>query len=53
MNLEKAAWEFIKQNKNTFELTQLTIKMLENEVEKFPKAKGFIFDGFPRTTIQA
>ena len=25
---------------------QVTIKMLENEVEKFPKAKGFIFDGF-------
>ena len=32
---------------------QVTIKMLENEVEKFPKAKGFIFDGFPRTTTQA
>ena len=31
---------------------QVTIKMLENEVEKFPKAKGFIF-GFPRTTTQA
>ena len=32
---------------------QVTIKMLENEVEKFPKAKGFIFDVFPRTTTQA
>ena len=32
---------------------QVTIKMLENEVEKFPKAKGFIFDGFPRNIVQA
>jgi adenylate kinase len=27
--------------------------MLEAEVEKHPEAKGFIFDGFPRTTAQA
>ncbi|MFK8039243.1 MAG: adenylate kinase [Crocinitomicaceae bacterium] len=32
---------------------EVTIKMLESEVEKNPDAKGFIFDGFPRTTIQA
>ncbi len=31
----------------------VTIKMLEAEVEKNSTAKGFIFDGFPRTTTQA
>lgn len=31
----------------------VTISMLENEVEKHPSAKGFIFDGFPRTSAQA
>ena len=32
---------------------EVTIKMLESEVDKNPQAEGFIFDGFPRTTIQA
>jgi adenylate kinase len=32
---------------------EVTISMLEQEVEKRPDAKGFIFDGFPRTTAQA
>ncbi len=32
---------------------EVTIKMLEEEVEKNPEASGFIFDGFPRTTAQA
>lgn len=32
---------------------EVTIKMLEAEVNKNPNAKGFIFDGFPRTTAQA
>lgn len=32
---------------------QVTIKMLESELEKYPEAKGFIFDGFPRTSAQA
>ena len=32
---------------------EVTVKMLEAEVNKHPNAKGFIFDGFPRTTIQA
>lgn len=32
---------------------EVTIKMLESEVDKNPKAEGFIFDGFPRTTNQA
>jgi adenylate kinase len=31
----------------------VTIGMLNNKVEKHPEAKGFIFDGFPRTTPQA
>lgn len=32
---------------------QVTINMLKAEVEKQPEAKGFIFDGFPRTTAQS
>lgn len=32
---------------------EVTIKMLEAEVDKNPNAEGFIFDGFPRTTPQA
>jgi adenylate kinase len=32
---------------------EVTIKMLESEVDKNPTAEGFIFDGFPRTTPQA
>ncbi|WP_323053794.1 adenylate kinase [Galbibacter sp. EGI 63066] len=32
---------------------QVTIDMLNAEVEKNPEAKGFIFDGFPRTNAQA
>ena len=32
---------------------QVTIDMLEAEVDKNPQAKGFIFDGFPRTESQA
>lgn len=32
---------------------QVTIDMLEAEVENNPEAKGFIFDGFPRTQAQA
>ena len=31
----------------------VTIKMLEAEVNKSLNANGFIFDGFPRTTHQA
>lgn len=31
----------------------VTIEMLKAEVEKNPGAKGFIFDGFPRTESQA
>jgi adenylate kinase len=32
---------------------QVTISMLGQEVKQHPGAKGFIFDGFPRTTQQA
>lgn len=32
---------------------EVTIQMLESEVNKKPDSKGFIFDGFPRTTLQA
>jgi len=32
---------------------EVTINMLEAEAEKYPDAKGYIFDGFPRTTAQA
>lgn len=31
----------------------VTISMLESEVNKHTNPKGFIFDGFPRTTAQA
>ena len=32
---------------------EVTIKMLQEEIEKNPNAQGFIFDGFPRTIAQA
>lgn len=32
---------------------EVTIDMLKAEVEKNPDARGFIFDGFPRTEAQA
>lgn len=32
---------------------EVTIKMLQDEVDNNPDAGGFIFDGFPRTTAQA
>jgi len=32
---------------------EVTINMLNAEVDKNPQAKGFIFDGFPRTETQA
>jgi len=32
---------------------EVTIKMLENEINENPESKGFLFDGFPRTIAQA
>lgn len=32
---------------------EVTINMLKSEVENHPEAKGFLFDGFPRTIPQA
>lgn len=32
---------------------QVTIDILKDEIEKNPNANGFIFDGFPRTIVQA
>lgn len=32
---------------------EVTISMLESEVNKHPDSKGYIFDGFPRTRAQA
>lgn len=32
---------------------EVTINMLKSELEAFSEAKGFIFDGFPRTSPQA
>ena len=40
-------------NKGELVPDEVTISMLEQEVEKRPEAKGFVFDGFPRTTAQA
>jgi adenylate kinase len=49
--LGKLAQSFINQGKLVPD--EVTISMLKAEVEKRPDAKGFIFDGFPRTTAQA
>ncbi len=32
---------------------EITIAMLKEELDKNPKARGFLFDGFPRTVPQA
>ncbi|KAB2810368.1 adenylate kinase [Phaeocystidibacter luteus] len=49
--LGKLAKEYI--NKGQLVPDEVTINMLSAEVEKHPEAKGFIFDGFPRTKPQA
>ncbi|NVK27440.1 MAG: adenylate kinase [Flavobacteriia bacterium] len=50
-DLGKLAKEYI--NKGQLVPDEVTINMLSAEVEKHPEAKGFIFDGFPRTKPQA
>ena len=50
-DLGKLAKSFI--DKGELVPDEVTIQMLESEVNKFNGSKGFIFDGFPRTTQQA
>ena len=49
--LGKLAKSYIDQGKLVPD--EVTIKMLESEVDKVENPQGFIFDGFPRTTAQA
>ncbi len=49
--LGKLAKSFI--DKGDLVPDEVTIKMLESEVNKHEDPKGFIFDGFPRTSAQA
>ena len=49
----KGETELGQQDKGELVPDSLTISMLESEVVKHPGAKGFIFDGFPRTSAQA
>ena len=49
--LGKLAKSFI--DKGELVPDEVTIQMLESEVNKFNDSNGFIFDGFPRTTQQA
>jgi adenylate kinase len=49
--LGKLAKSFIDQGKLVPD--EVTIKMLQSEADKTPDAKGYIFDGFPRTRAQA
>ena len=39
--------------KGEFVPDQLIIDLLANTIDKYPAANGFIFDGFPRTVVQA
>ena len=50
-DLGKQAKVFIDEGKLVPD--EITIGMLEAEVDKNKEAKGFIFDGFPRTEAQA
>jgi adenylate kinase len=49
--LGKLAKQYIDQGKLVPD--EVTINMLADAIEKHPDAKGFIFDGFPRTAAQA
>ena len=50
-DLGKLAKNFI--DKGDLVPDEVTIKMLESEVDKNPNSAGFLFDGFPRTIAQA
>lgn len=49
--LGKLAQTFI--DKGDLVPDEVTIKMLQSEVDKNPDSAGFLFDGFPRTIAQA
>ncbi|MES2240943.1 MAG: adenylate kinase [Bacteroidota bacterium] len=49
--LGKLAQTFI--NNGELVPDEVTIKMLQSEVENNPESAGFLFDGFPRTIAQA
>ncbi|MFP5470963.1 MAG: adenylate kinase [Bacteroidia bacterium] len=50
---ELGKWAKSFMDKGELVPDEVTIKILESEVDKNPQAKGFIFDGFPRTIAQA
>ena len=50
-NLGKLAKGFM--DKGDLVPDEVTIQMLESEVDKNPHSAGFLFDGFPRTLAQA
>ncbi len=49
--LGKVAKSFI--DKGDLVPDEITIQMLQSEVDKNPNSSGFLFDGFPRTIAQA
>lgn len=49
--LGKQAQKFI--DKGEFVPDEVVIDIIRSQIEQHPDAKGFIFDGFPRTTAQA
>jgi adenylate kinase len=52
---ETALGKRVKEIMNSGALVpdEITIAMLKEELDKNPQAKGFLFDGFPRTVPQA
>jgi adenylate kinase len=50
-DLGKQAKQFM--DKGEFVPDEVVIGMIRTQIEQHPDAKGFIFDGFPRTTAQA
>ncbi len=52
---DTALGQQVKQIMNSGALVpdEITIAMLKEELDKNPEAKGFLFDGFPRTVPQA
>ncbi|GAB4280674.1 MAG: hypothetical protein Kow0068_04990 [Marinilabiliales bacterium] len=50
--------EFGKKAKEFYEQglivpDEIVIRLIENKINKHPKARGFLFNGFPRTIVQA